>query len=24
MMRINQLDLTRYGKFTDKHIDFGP
>ncbi|TIU66888.1 MAG: hypothetical protein E5W25_16855, partial [Mesorhizobium sp.] len=24
MMRINRLDLTRYGKFTDKHIDFGP
>lgn len=23
-MRINRLDLTRYGKFTDKHIDFGP
>ncbi|MER8970641.1 AAA family ATPase [Mesorhizobium sp. M0808] len=23
MMRINRLDLTRYGKFTDKHIDFG-
>ncbi|TIL34005.1 AAA family ATPase [Mesorhizobium sp.] len=23
-MRINRLDLTRYGKFTDKLIDFGP
>ncbi len=23
-MRINRLDLTRYGKFTDSSIDFGP
>ena len=22
-MRINRLDLTRYGKFTDRHLDFG-
>ena len=22
-MRLNRLDLTRYGKFTDEHIDFG-
>jgi uncharacterized protein YhaN len=23
-MRLNRLDLTRYGKFTDRTIDFGP
>ncbi len=22
-MRLNRLDLTRYGKFTDRSIDFG-